>query len=250
MKNRSLKTLLTFCLLVQIFVSALAAQGWERIYFAEPNGGMSYASSSAQNIFLQPDGSFIFGANVQGDQRLLFTDSNGLITDLRSVPNATGDLIRSSDGNFVYAFRSDGNAPPEEDVYLRKYDENGNIIWTHSPTGYLFGNEAVSDLIQTSTGEYVFVGGQASFNPQRLKVYITKVDEAGNTIWKQESVELPETNIFNNRVVETSDGGFFTVASSSWFTVNNPLLTSAHKIDQNGTWSGWGAWKMHYRLRK
>ncbi|MEM8585101.1 MAG: T9SS type A sorting domain-containing protein [Bacteroidota bacterium] len=240
MKNRSLKTLFTICLLGQVFVSVLLAQGWERIYFAEPNGDMPYASSFAQNIFLQADGSFIFGANIQGAERLLFTDSNGLITDLRSVPNATGGMIRSSDGNFVYAFRSSGNAPPEEDVYLRKYDENGNIIWTHAPTGYLFGNEGVTDLIQTSTGDYVFVGGQASFSPQRLKAYITKVDEAGNTVWKRESVELPETNIFNNRVVETPDGGFFMVASSSWFTVNSPLLTSAHKIDQNGNlvWMG------------
>ncbi|MEM7575771.1 MAG: T9SS type A sorting domain-containing protein [Bacteroidota bacterium] len=212
----------------------VGAQGWERIYFEEPSGTMPYASSSAEYIFLQLNGSFIFGANVQGQASFLFTDAEGLITDLVDVPGTGGALMRASDQNFVYGYRSNSSAPPTEDVYLRKYNENGDVIWTHSPEGHLFGNEGVTDLVESSDANYVFAGGRANFSPQRLYQYVTKMDEAGNTIWKYVSPELPETNMYNNRLIETTDGGFLVVASSSWFTENNPIITNMVKLSSSG----------------
>ncbi|MEL7251166.1 MAG: T9SS type A sorting domain-containing protein, partial [Bacteroidota bacterium] len=166
-----------------------------------------------------------------GSPRWLYTDSNGMMTNLTSA-NYTGPfLIRANDQNFVHAARTGTSSPPEQDVFVRKFDLDGNILWTHFPPGNLFGNEAVSDLLQTADGDYVITGAPA---------YMTRLNENGDVAWKTVLPDPEEDNIYQYLAVQLEDGSFFMAASSAWFTTNNPLMTHAAHIDAAGNrlWFG------------
>lgn len=232
MKNKLNKYVLL--LLPFLFLGTfLKGQGWERIYFP-PGGVADYSYAAANQVFLQDDGSYLFAASVENEPKFLFTDSDGIITNLVDVPFGGGGIIRSTDDNFVYGARLGGSPPPEEDVLIRKFDIGGNVLWTYRPPGYLFGNETVTDLLQSTDGDYVYVGAQGSTSNGDVHPYIAKISETGNVLWKTVGPTLPENNIYDYSVLETADGGFFSVASSNWFTVNNPIITNARKVDVNG----------------
>lgn len=240
MKNRILKHPF-IALFILLFVQA-NAQGWERIYYSDLTNPISADLYSAANKgFVEDDGSFLFAAIVQGQNQFIWTDSNGYITNSVNTLSSTRKMIRADDQNFVIASRLNSNtSPANEDVKITKFDVQGNLIWEHHPEGYLFGNEAVSDFIQSSDGAYVIVGARANPPAQQAASYISKVAEDGTLLWKQIGLDLPATNVSNYYVVETSDGGYFMVGSSAWFTSNNPLLTDARKLDQDGNleWMG------------
>ncbi len=220
-----------FCLLLLLLSFSAQAQGWERIYFTQPNPNLDYSFSSVSQVFPQADGTFLFAATVESSPRWLYTDENGLITNLTPALYTGGRLIQATDQNFVFAARTNGGSPPLEDVLIQKFDLAGNILWTHYPDGNLFGNEAVSDLLQAADGDYVIAGAPT---------YMTKVNESGDVVWKTVGVAIPETNIYEYKVVQKADGSFFMAASSAWFTVNNPLKTNAMYLDVDGNllWHG------------
>lgn len=224
-----------FLALLTILTITAEAQTWERIYYSEPIDDIfPFFYSSANKIFLEDDGSFLFAANVQEQNQFVWTDANGYIINTANAPSSNSEMIRSSDQNFVIASRLGTSSPLNEDVRIAKYDIDGNLIWDHHPEGYIFGNEAVSELIQTSDGHYIIVGARGNTSSNEAYPYISKVAEDGNLLWKIVGDVLPENNIFNYDVVETSDGGYFMAGSSNWFTTNNPIITDATKLDVNG----------------
>lgn len=231
MRNKQL----TFLLFTAYFVfntTTLMSQGWERIYFDQAGGNIEYSSSYAAHTFLQDDGSFLFSTNIAGQPNFLWTDENGYITNQLAIPNE--NVIKTADQNYVFARRTDGLAPANQDVYVSKFDEMGNSIWTYYPEGYVDGNETVTDIIQNTNNDYVFVGTRGDLATHQVYPYISKINENGDLIWKTVGEVLPEDNIYGYRLLQTPDGEYFMIASSVWFTPNNPIITVAIKIDQNG----------------
>ena len=226
-------TSLSFFLFCLLFGSLAWCQGWERIYFTEPNPNLEYSASSVDHVFVEADGSFLFACNVEGSPRWLYTDTDGMMTNLTPALYTGPFLIRADDQNFVHAARTSTGSPPEQDVLVRKFDLAGNILWTHYPDGNLFGNEAVSDLLQAADGDYVIVGAGAP-------AYMTKLSENGDVAWKTVTMTDPGSNVYSYRTVQLADGGFFMAASSAWFTDNNPLVTHAVHLNATGNilWEG------------
>lgn len=225
---------LTLSLLSVITSLSLAGQGWERIYFTDPNPDLEYTYSSADHVFLQDDGTYLFGTTVEGQPRWLYTDENGYITNLTPAVHTGEFLIQASDQNFVYAQRTSATSPPEQDVRLVKFDLAGNVLWTYYPEGYIGGNEAVSDLIQSTDDDYVFVGARALPEQGTAAPYITKVNEAGDVVWKTIGPSLPQIYLFDYKVIELADGSYFMVASPNWFSMDNPIRTQALRFAANG----------------
>lgn len=236
MKNGHLKFAFLIMLLGTVMVTSVHAQGWERIYQGSTGGPIDFYNSYANIIFLQEDGSYMFASEIIGESKFIWTDENGYITDIMNAPTSGGHLMETSDGNYLMAGRLSGTAPPEEDVFVRKFDPAGNTIWNHT-FGNVFANETVLGLHEDADGNYIFCGVSATGSPSNpdLDVYVTKTNDAGDVIWK---ALAPLTEyLYQFYFTVTADGGFLMAGSSSYISPGNPLVSNVIKFTAEGTWA-------------
>ena len=69
-----------------------------------------------------------------------------------------------------------------DDIYLLRLDEGGNIIWQKT-----YGNdkyERTTQLLQTSDNNYLLIG-QRNIDSTNIDSYILKIDTAGNRLWEK-----------------------------------------------------------------
>jgi hypothetical protein len=96
------------------------------------------------------------------------------------------------------------------DLWLLKFDKDGNEIWNHSYGGkrsdFGFGGQ------QTSDGGFILVGGTRTFGEGDQDVWLVRADSSGNELWNKSfgGVEM-EHGI---SVQETSDEGFILVGGT------------------------------------
>ncbi len=69
-----------------------------------------------------------------------------------------------------------------DDIYLLRLDETGNIIWQKT-----YGNEKyerTTQLLQTSDNNYLLIG-QRTIDSTNIDSYILKIDTTGNLLWEK-----------------------------------------------------------------
>ncbi len=145
--------------------------------------------------------------------------------------NRTGNVYQTGGFETSITFGTyNFNSVAEEDVFLVKYDQNGNVLWASQSVGngdsYAIGYSVATDDLDNSyiTGIAYNVGGYEwdtlAFGPKTLYVnnqFIVKYDPNGNVVWATQ----PDTTIiftgmggsavttdkFNHEYV-TGDGAF------------------------------------------
>ena len=139
-------------------------------------------------------------------------------------------LVQLSDGSIVLAGRASPGTSSNTDMVVIKLDKDGNKAWEKK-----FGGEETEealDIIATSDGNFLVVGHSDSYSGSSgiKDVFVVKVDQSGNEIWKKtygSNVTIDEANA----VVEAHDGGYLLVGNSF---VNGSLEITAIKIGENG----------------
>ncbi len=242
MKSRNLHFILLLVLVT--CTTFLHAQGWERIYTAPFDPMQGYATAFGEAVFIDND-EYVVYSIFNGDTRFLRTDSDGFQISALPLAKAGHRVIQSADGNYVFGNRI--SAVPEEDIELFKLDGSGNLLWAHQ-FGDAIYNEAVSDLIQSSDGDYIVVGAKGIPSIFDYNVYIRKINENGDLIW--ETSYNHDGDIYNFSVVESSDGGYLIAGSTDFSTVNQPYETAVIKINADGSIAWTDQLDISMRVRK
>jgi hypothetical protein len=115
------------------------------------------------------------------------------------------DLIEVSTGGVLLASYTDMYGTPREyDMWLIRLDAAGNHLWnqTYGGTGDDFGHS----VVETSGGDFVFLGHTDSFGAGRRDAWLVKTDSLGNHLWNMTyGGPLNDTAML---LTEVSGGGF------------------------------------------
>ncbi len=226
--NRNIKNF-ALVLLTLITHLSLSAQGWERIYPGDPNSPQGYPVGLGLEVFPEANGYFVY-SEFDGEKRFFRTDQDGFQTSSTLVTNYGELVVKNLDGDFIFIRRLGSPNPPEEDLALVKTDPNGNQIWEHR-FGDPASSEAVTALLQSSDGNYVFAG--AGYNAVTgYYPHVYKTNENGDVLWK--TTHLFDYDIFDYALTETADGGYLMAGSSSYDFTGN-INTVLLKLSSDGT---------------
>ena len=136
------------------------------------------------------------------------------------------------------------NSSIADDIFVVKYDANGNVLWAKSEggTGYENGRSIATDV----SGN-VFVAGNFSSpsvsfgtttltntNPPAGEIFIVKYDANGNPLWAKIGGESPLTELVNNITTDANGNAYITgyfYDSSIWFGSINLTKTSTNEAD-------------------
>lgn len=111
---------------------------------------------------------------------------NALWTQTYDGPNHATDVYDAAtidaDGNIVVAGYH--NTPDEGyDVLLRKYDPDGNVLWTRSSSGENGGTDLIWDIEPSPAGHLYVAGYAAGPAGEGSNAWLAKYDADGNELW-------------------------------------------------------------------
>ena len=90
-------------------------------------------------------------------------------------------ILQNDDGSYIVCGTTSNTELGQNDVFLFKTDENGELLWSK-----IFGGtdtEFAYAMCKTLEGGYILCGGTKSFGAGSYDVYIIKTNEIGDTIW-------------------------------------------------------------------
>jgi len=106
------------------------------------------------------------------------------------------DLVRTNDSNYVLTGYTTDSSGADKDVYVAKFDPNGDTLWTKTYGGSK--DDVGNAITQLATNEFVIVGKTSSFQPLRFgglscygggsvdssNIYFLKLDQTGNVLYR------------------------------------------------------------------
>lgn len=132
------------------------------------------------------------GCIISGGYDSSFTlklNSSGSIIWKKFYPNSTNamcySIVRDADNNFIISGKVNTG-----DAYMMKVNNAGNLIWQRTYTGAY--RKELNSICEAIDGGYVSAGYIRNLEFDTTKVFVIKVDTAGNIVW-QKSIK-----IFNN----------------------------------------------------
>lgn len=139
-------------------------------------------------------------------------------------------IISTSDGGYIVGGRIGGPTPSTaDDATIVKIDPDGNVQWQR-----LYGGaegEDITDLVESSTGNYLFTGYTSSFNinGSPADVFAGMVEPDGDLVFAQSVGGNSDDR--GNGVAATSDGGMIVTGCLDCFAQSELYLT---KISSTG----------------
>jgi gliding motility-associated-like protein len=219
-------TLVTILLMVCCCFSRLAAQSCAINTFQKHYGNND--NVLAAYIMQTPEGGYLAtgqSASTLSSTFLLKLDSVGNTSWFREFEATAGlyggfkKIIRTSDGNYLALGRS--YIPPNYlQVWLVKFDDNGQILWNNNypyPSG--ISNDGL-DIIETSDGGYAIAGAENSAS-NGANAMLMKVSPVGNFQWC--SALPPSTSLFG---ITENNGYLFGVGSNGYNGIIVKVKTS------------------------
>jgi hypothetical protein len=91
-------------------------------------------------------------------------------------------VLESKNGYVIMGTRSktDGS---EKDIYLMEIGVDGDILWDEDYGGE--GDDWVLDVVLTTVGGYLVLGGTTSHGAEGGNVYVFELDKYGGGLWEQ-----------------------------------------------------------------
>jgi len=191
-------------------------QTWAKTY-----GGTS--SDFAMSVQQTSDGGYIVaGSTLSGILTFSFwilkLDSTGYLSWQKTHGGDWIDIARSiqqtADGGYIVAGVS--GAYGDEDISILKIDGLGETIWSK-----IFGGDHADEansIIETTDGNFVIAGSTKSFGAGEddYNVWVLNIDALGNHIGSN-YFGSPTRKDEANKIIQTYDGGFILVGSTSSF---------------------------------
>ncbi|NHJ48978.1 MAG: hypothetical protein FK733_14425 [Asgard group archaeon] len=140
-----------------------------------------------------------------------------------------GSLALTPDGGFIIFGYTESFALGDQDFYLIKTDNSGNIIWNKTYGGY--GSERSGFLILTADEGFLLVGLTGTMATNTLDVWIVKTDSDGNQLWNRTIGGV--NNDFAYAGISAHDGGYIITGFTESYGAGSSDAWLV-KIDQNG----------------
>ncbi|MFX1475124.1 MAG: hypothetical protein ACFFCO_06595, partial [Promethearchaeota archaeon] len=157
------------------------------------------------------------------DLWLLRVDDNGLPMWNRSFGGVLGDfgrsLVECSDGGFAILGYSASFNSDDDDIYLVRTDQNGNLVWER-----VFGGAAYEygyDIVECSGGGFAIAGERMVNVEDPADAYILRTNRTGHLLWDLALGDTGNDDCYG--IIETS-GGFVAVGSSNSFSTGDSDL--------------------------
>jgi hypothetical protein len=209
-KKLFLSTIIILVLSSYPLISSAGASSemWSRTY-----GGTE--SDSAEAMIQTSDGGYAlvgytnsFGAGGY-DFWLVKTDAYGNMEWNKTYGGEGNEqayaLVETSDGGYALAGLTKSFGDGDDDFWLVKTDEYGNMEWTITH-GSGEGIDIAYALVQTSDGGYALAGSTTTFSVGEKKMWLVKTDANGSMEWNiRYGMDLGSEA---HALVQTSDGGY------------------------------------------
>jgi outer membrane protein OmpA-like peptidoglycan-associated protein len=203
---------------------------WDKIF-----GGINCESGFS---LLELNNGYIFAGYVESfgngdyDSWAIRTDFSGNIIWNKTYGGQDLDITRTirqtSDGNFIMAGWTESFGNGNEDVWLFKIDQNGEMIWSKTYGGEL--NDGAYSIYPTEDNGYIIAGYTNSLT-KLSDIYLIKTDENGLKEW--EKTYGGSLNDEANYILQTKDKGFI-VAGWTKSYGNGKEDIWLIKTDENG----------------
>lgn len=153
------------------------------------------------------------------NQQNIGADGYSVVIDADANAYITGSFYGTvSFGSFT--LKSIGEA----DIFLVKYDSNGNVVWAKQsnnikPKSYIYANSLAIDNSANiyQTGYFIdtiAIGiDTLRASPIREDVFLAKYDSSGNIIWTTQSNNSINSNGYGNSVAVDGDGNTYVAGS-------------------------------------
>jgi hypothetical protein len=211
--KRAHVTFLVLITLIAVFYSIMSTVQAE----LNPLWAMNYGGDRDEVMYKareMPDGGFLtvgykyassgYGRNIY----IVRTDYEGKeiwVKEFGAKDHDYGyDIVRARDGNFIIVGSIRTTTSFDQDIYLIKLNDNGDVIWDKEvhASGFDMGYSAV----RTPPGDLYIAGSTAITAFHKEDVSLTKTDPDGNLVWRKIYGGYLEDEA--KSIVATPDGGF------------------------------------------
>lgn len=197
---------------------AIAADAEENVYVA----GYTTVAGEGKNIWLRkykPDGTIDFTKTYNNDDQNLDDEAYGIAVDAEGNIYLTGAI--SVDG------------PADQDIWVRKYDADGNVIWTETVGGSADSQDRGTDVAIGPNGELYVVGWLIN-TVSSVDIFIRRYDPAdGSILW----TDMPDFSNSDaaNAVVVDAVGNLYVAGEIS--ETGEGINVWLRKYDPDGNWA-------------
>ncbi len=150
--------------------------GWDMGIFVEKTLDQCYLIGGETRSF-----------GSEGDIYILKIDENGNVLWEKNFGgdeyDYSEDIVRTLDGNFVIVGNTFyGGETVEEDVYILKIDDSGDLIWEKRIERK--GCDQAFSVQEAPDGGYIICGGTKSFS-EDFNIYVLKLNKDGELVWEK-----------------------------------------------------------------
>lgn len=166
---------------------------WTRTFGGAPD-------DMAHAVQLTADGGYIIAGQTHSfgtggyDYYLVKTDADGDTMWTRIFGGRRDDIATSvqqtDDGGYIVAGYSLSFRAGNNEIYVVKTDENGDMLWTRTYGGS--DNDGAYSILQTGDGAYVVAGFTRSFGAGESDMYVIKI-EGGTVSIDDDETAIPST---------------------------------------------------------
>ena len=210
-------------------------------------GGTTFTGVSARDVFVakyDPNGNLIWlrhaGGVATGGQSGP-TSGEGVTTDASDNIIATGAYI----GSITFGTTTLPIGGPQEELFLVKYDPNGNLLWAKAATGsqsvagFQVATDDAENIYVTGTFGHHNFGGKVTFDTITLTsvgggdVFVAKYDPNGNVLWAKRAGSTNTNNTDVGHDIATDGSGNSVIAGRFKGTADfgTTTLSSAGSFD-------------------
>jgi len=224
-------------------------------------GGSHYDASfgsvieTDDNKYLVLGHTYSYGSG-NSDIWLLKVNEDGAL-DWNKTFGGTSDefsttVIETSDHEYLILGTTESYDAGGGDIWVLKVNEDGTLDWNKTFGGSHY--ESFGSVIETNDNKYLVLGYTASYGAGEGDIWLLKVNQDGTLDWNKTfgGNEEDRLGYFNssNKIIETSDNGYFFVGYTLSFSRNPSSNTddiwllktdSQGNLDWNITYGGDGA---------
>ncbi len=208
---------------------------WQKTY-----GGIDY--EYAFSIQQTRDGGYIVAGSTKSfgagddDMLILKLDQTGTVSWQKAYggidPEAAYSIQQTSDGGYIVAGYTFSFGAGDQDMWILKLDQNGNVSWQKTYGGGGRDFREFTSIQQTRDGGYIVAGATDSFGAGDYDGWILKLDQTGTVSWQKTYGGSSEDTV--NSIQQTSDGGYIVAGVTYSFGAGSYDLWIL-KLDQTGT---------------